>query len=127
MVGIPVKPPNGIVGDVNQDGFVQGNGTGPAADDDVTAFVQGWLTTGHSTALAAYTHGDLNFDRITDIADWMVLNRLDPAMGSSILATLAVPEPTCYGLMLVAFPLFCCSTNRCRTISPCVVSRGATT
>jgi hypothetical protein len=33
-----------IPGDVNLDGILSGNGSGPASTDDITAFVQGWGT-----------------------------------------------------------------------------------
>lgn len=101
VVGIPFGPPNGIVGDVNQDGLVTGDGTGPAATDDVTAFVQGWLTQGHTSVLDAYTHGDINLDRVTDLYDWSILNHLSPAMGQAVLSALnEVPEPTSMPLLL---------------------------
>jgi hypothetical protein len=101
VVALPyaLGPPNGIVGDVNQDGIVQGNGKGPAETDDVTAFVNGWLTTGHASVAEAYGHGDLNLDRITDLSDWILLNRLDPAMAQAALGALRlVPEPASGGL-----------------------------
>ncbi|RIK78126.1 MAG: hypothetical protein DCC67_11915 [Planctomycetota bacterium] len=99
VIGIPFGPPNGVIGDVNQDGLVIGDGTGPAASDDVTAFVAGWMTRGHQSAPAAYMHGDLNLDRVTDLRDWIILNRLNPAMGQAVLHSLAVPEPA--GAMLL--------------------------
>ncbi|MCC6492907.1 MAG: alkaline phosphatase family protein [Pirellulales bacterium] len=107
VVGIPFGSPNGVVGDVNQDGVVSGNGKGPLATDDVTAFVAGWMTRGHASAPAAYMHGDLNLDRVTDLRDWIILNRLNPAMGQAALAGLAVPEPAAWilagvGIALVA-------------------------
>jgi hypothetical protein len=100
--GIPFGPPNGLAGDVNQDGVIAGNGTGPAATDDVTAFVQGWLSSGHTSVLDAFTHGDLNLDRTTDLRDWIILNRLDPAMGLAAQALLAAPEPTTSAHAVVA-------------------------
>ncbi len=97
VVGIPYVPlgaPNGIEGDINQDGVVSGDGTGPAASDDVTAFIDGWFQTGASSIAEAYGMGDLNLDKRTDLADWLILNQLDPAMGVAALAALnAVPEP----------------------------------
>lgn len=96
--------PNGIVGDVNQDGFVAGNGTGPALSDDVTAFVAGWLTTGHQGAFAQYTHGDMNFDGITDLLDAYLLHKaLLEAQGSGFpfAALTSVPEPStaCFAIL----------------------------
>ncbi|QDT73501.1 alkaline phosphatase family protein [Lacipirellula limnantheis] len=109
----PFGPPNGIVGDVNQDGVVAGNGQGPATTDDVTAFRLGWLTSGHSTASAAYMHGDLNLDRITDLGDWVILNRLNPAMGRAILASLSVPEPSGLVMLILAAAVVSTRPRRC--------------
>ena len=100
--GLPFGPPNGVVGDVNQNGVVGGDGTGPASQDDVTAFVQGWLTTGHTSVLSAYGHGDLNLDRVTDLKDWIILNRLNPAMGAAAAAAFATPEPSCLASSVAA-------------------------
>lgn len=52
--GLAVTPPNGLIGDLNQDGVVAGDGTGPIATDDVTTFVQGWLTNGAGSIVARY-------------------------------------------------------------------------
>ncbi|MBX3435329.1 MAG: alkaline phosphatase family protein [Pirellulales bacterium] len=102
--GLAFGPPNGIVGDVNQDGVVSGDGSGPPESDDVAAFVRGWLTTGHGSVAEAYAHGDLNLDRVTDLADWIILNRLDPAAGLAVMRALSpsVPEPTGLALGAVA-------------------------
>lgn len=97
VVGIPFGPPNGIAGDVNQDGRVSGDGTGPAASDDVTAFVAGWFTSGHTSVAAAYAAGDLNLDRRTDLADWILLHSLDPALARAAWRAIAVPEPSSLG------------------------------
>jgi hypothetical protein len=102
VVGIPFGSPNGIVGDLNQDGVVSGNGTGPAATDDVTAFVQGWLTSNHPTVAQSCFHGDLNLDRVTDLKDWIILNRLNPAMARAAFAGLPIPEPAACGLATLA-------------------------
>ncbi|BBO32942.1 LamG-like jellyroll fold domain-containing protein [Lacipirellula parvula] len=103
VVGLTFGAPNGIVGDVNQDGIIAGNGKGPAASDDVTAFVQGWLTRNHPSVLESYRSGDLNLDRVTDLKDWIILNRLNPAMASAALASIrGVPEPASCGLAAFA-------------------------
>jgi hypothetical protein len=104
--GLAIGPPNGIVADLNQDGMVSGNGTGPAATDDVTVFVSGWLTTGGGSIAQRYARGDLNFDGITDIADWAILNRENSSLGAAAFARLAkVPEPaTWLVLVLFVFP-----------------------
>lgn len=102
IIGIPLAP-NGIEGDVNQDGVVSGDGTGPAASDDVTAFVQGWMTSGHSSVPQAYGKGDLNLDRTTDLDDWIILHQLDPAMALSALAAIqSIPEPSTVLIALAA-------------------------
>lgn len=103
--GLPFGPPNGILGDVNQNGLVAGDGTGPVTTDDVTAFIAGWMSTGHATRLDAYRHGDLNLDRTTDLRDWIILNRLDPAMGQAVYASIATPEPA--GLVLAVVGALC--------------------
>ena len=108
VIGIPFGAPNGIEGDVNQDGVVSGNGTGPAASDDVTAFVEGWMTSGHASVVSAYMNGDLNLDKTTDLADWIILNRLDPAMALAAFNAIhgnTVPEPTSLILASFAFLL----------------------
>ncbi|GEM_PF-1857104 len=103
VVGIPFGSPNAIVGDVNQDGIVFGNGTGPAAADDVTAFVNGWMTRNHPSVYQSYTKGDLNLDRVTDLRDWIILNQLDPAMGQAVFAAFnRVPEANTLSLGMVA-------------------------
>lgn len=103
--GLVVSPPNGIVGDINQDGLVSGNGQGPAASDDVTAFVAGWMATGSGSVAERYARGDLNFDGITDIADWGILNSTSPAMGAAAFARLTgIPEPSTAWLLLIAVP-----------------------
>ena len=103
IIGIPLAP-NGIEGDVNQDGVVSGDGTGPAATDDVTAFVQGWMTSGHSSVSQAYGNGDLNLDRTTDLEDWVILHKLDPSMAFAALVALqSIPEPSTLLIVIVAF------------------------
>jgi hypothetical protein len=93
--GLAVNPPNGIVADLNQDGIVAGDGTGPAATDDVTAFVAGWLSEGGGGIAERYARGDLNFDGITDLGDWGILNRVNSSMAAAALVRLSgVPEPT---------------------------------
>ena len=96
----PVDLPIGILGDINGDGMISGDGTGTFATDDVVAFVSRWLQTG-------VTSSDLNLDGITDISDWAILNDLNPSMGQAIFATLrgenAVPQPS--SLLLVCLLL----------------------
>ena len=113
VIGIPFGAPNGIEGDVNQDGVVSGNGQGPAATDDVTAFVEGLFTENHPSVLEAYMSGDLNLDRKTDLADWIILNRLDPSMGQAVMQSLnAVPEPTSLALTGLVLLSYCVRRSR---------------
>ncbi len=95
--GLAVAPPNGVFGDTNQDGVLSGDGRGPAATDDVTALLDHWLSQGAGSLAARYSRGDLNFDGITDLGDWALLNRLNPAIGLAALSSLqrrSIPEPT---------------------------------
>jgi len=98
---VTVTPP--ILGDINGDGVVSGNGAGPFATDDVTAFVSLWLQEGGTSA-------DLNADGITDLADWQILNALDPSMGAAMAAALrgeiSVPEPSTALLLAISGLVF---------------------
>jgi len=94
--GIPANPL-----DINGDGIVSGDGTGLAGVDDVTAFVDGWLNANRHNGisfpdLSTIVNGDINFDGITDLDDWSLLNAENPAMGAAVLRALAgaVPEPS---------------------------------
>ena len=99
---------NGIVGDINQDGLVVGDGSGPIETDDVAAFIAGWLTTGHVGVYEMITHGDLNLNGLTDLGDWTILNTAHPELGEAIVESLLArnaPEPATalllvYGLLL---------------------------
>jgi glucose/arabinose dehydrogenase len=112
----PSGPPNGIVGDVNQDGRVFGDGTGPADTDDLTAFKAGWYTTGHSTILDKYTHGDLNLDGTTNLADYYLMYNAYLAAGGSAAdfdRALGVPEPSTWIMALAgAAALIACGKRR---------------
>jgi hypothetical protein len=100
----PVNALNGIDGDVNQDGFVNGNGQGPAAADDVSAFVAGWLSRGWTTNRDRYRHGDMNFDGVTDLRDWYVLANNYPAAAQLDVEALVhrVPEPAAWLMAVLA-------------------------
>ena len=83
--------------DVNLDGSVSGDGTGPAASDDVTAFVNGWLSSNEINGvrvadLGTRQQGDLDFNGITNLRDFAILNAANPALAANV-ATL-VPEPS---------------------------------
>lgn len=104
--GLEVGPPNGVIGDINQDGILSGNGAGPAETDDVTAFVAGWLSHGGGSIAERYARGDLNFDGTTNLADWGLLNTASSTLGSAVLARLSqVPEPATLALLVICLPL----------------------
>ena len=96
---------NGILGDVNQDGVVNGTGNGSIETDDVAAFIAYYGTTGYATAYEQFTHGDMNFDGRTDILDWYTLvSNHENAAGLNLQALLSgerVPEPATW--LVVAF------------------------
>jgi hypothetical protein len=97
--------------DVNLDGVVSGNGTGPAATDDVSKLIQGWnsrrLVNGVRVGdWTSRQQGDLNFDGIVDLGDaFMLRQELAAATGFaldlSMLANLAVPEPSAAALAAI--------------------------
>lgn len=94
---------NGIIGDVNQDGLVNGNGYGLPTEDDVAAFVAGWLSTGHATPYEQVTNGDINLSGTTDLADWILLKQNHVNGASLSLASLLqvqVPEPTSFAIAM---------------------------
>lgn len=117
------QPLNGIAGDVNQDGVVNGNGLGLASEDDIAAFAAGWLSTGHETLFAQFTNGDLNLDGITDLEDWLVLkeNHIDGAnLSLADALTRTVPEPSSALLLVALVAISGClhGRPRCGTHSP---------
>jgi hypothetical protein len=96
-----------VMGDVNLDGNVTGNGTGSASTDDVTAFVNGW---GYDNLAGrgdyvTWTKGDLNLDGVTDVEDFLLLRgALHGPIDSGVMRTLlggAVPEPSSTVLALL--------------------------
>lgn len=86
-------PPNGIAGDVNQDGIVD--------NQDVLAMKAGWYTTGHASSYQKYTHGDLNLDGITNLQDLYLLHEALLGSGSGADLISQVPEPSATALLLV--------------------------
>jgi hypothetical protein len=94
---------NLVPGDVNGDGVVNGNGSGPANTDDVRFFIDHWLdqrvvdgfVMGDLTSRT--TLGDLNFDGRTSLADWAMLRAAHGAGASLDLGALlgaSIPEPS---------------------------------
>jgi hypothetical protein len=101
-----------IMGDVNLDGVISGNGTGSAASDDVSAFIVGWNYsngTGVGT-VTSWKNGDLNRDGTTDVADFLKLRAaLNGQVPSAAVAALfgdsAIPEPSAAVLAVLAASL----------------------
>jgi hypothetical protein len=95
------------LGDLNLDGTVEGDGSGPPGLDDVTDFVLGWgydNGTGQGT-ITSWKNGDLTHDGKTNIQDFLVLrSALNGQISSSVMEALfgsgtfgpgngAIPEP----------------------------------
>lgn len=112
--GLTVEPPSGILGDLNGDGVFSGDGTGQAELDDVTTFLENWLVTGSGGIGDRYVRGDVNFDGVTDLGDWAILNNFNPAVGRAILSGLGqqVPEPATTATVVVGFFLLLISKRR---------------
>lgn len=102
---------NGIAGDINQDGLVNGNGLGPAESDDVSAFLANYNAQGFTSAFDSVTHGDLDFSGKTDVLDWIILyQNHENAAGLNLQQLLAgnqVHEPGSLALMVLAAALGC--------------------
>ena len=104
LAGVPSIP----VSDVNLDGVVSGDGTGLPDVDDVSAFVDGWLSvrTVNDVRVGDWTsrqHGDLNYDGITNLGDAFMLHQgLLQAGMPGLDFSLLVPEPSTSMLVLVA-------------------------
>jgi hypothetical protein len=106
LVGQPSIP----AGDVNLDGVVNGNGLGPIASDDVTAFISNWFKRNLVNGVQvgdwnSRQNGDLNYDGIVSQHDWQIL-RAGHAGGASLslgalLAESQVPEPSAAMLAMV--------------------------
>jgi hypothetical protein len=101
-------PGYSINGDLNLDGILSGDGTGPATTDDVTAFVQGWGWQQGSASVNSWKKGDLNLDGVVNVNDFFsmrsALVTANLGAGASALSAMlgsAVPEPT--SAILVAF------------------------
>jgi len=112
-----------IAGDINLDGIVSGNGTGPASSDDITAFVQGWGWQQGTANVNSWKKGDLNLDGVTNVADFFLMRNaaLNAGLvtGASALSNMfslgGVPEPGSVGLMAVAAGLGLLYRRRARS------------
>lgn len=88
--------------DINRDGIVSGDGTGPYATDDVTAFVFHWLKT---SPVSMPLPADLNLDGIVNLGDWGILNTANPQFAQAVFTALsgpAIPEPATALLAAIA-------------------------
>ncbi|TWT37907.1 hypothetical protein KOR34_28730 [Posidoniimonas corsicana] len=111
---IATTVPGGVLamGDINKDGVVNGDGSGPADSDDISAFIAGWrseqvLPGAHSNSgvgdWLTWEKGDLNLDGVTNFDDWFLLRASHPDAAALSLSTLlgqsTAPEP---GALLLA-------------------------
>jgi hypothetical protein len=96
-----------ISGDINLDGVVSGDGTGPAATDDVTAFISGWGSSQAVGNITSWKKGDLNLDGKVDVSDFLLLRSAynTAGAGASLKALTSfvgssgqggVPEPSSF-------------------------------
>jgi hypothetical protein len=99
-----------VNGDLNLDGVLSGDGTGPASTDDVTAFVQGWGWQQGSANVNSWKKGDLNLDGTVNVNDFFAMRTAlvtaNLGAGASALSQMlgsAVPEPTSVFLAACAF------------------------
>jgi len=106
-------------GDINFDGQVSGDGSGPAATDDVTAFIDNWLLRNVVDGVQvgdwnSRQNADLNFDGGVDLFDWKALRDAHPAGLALNLGALlaAVPEPGSLGLAVVGLLCLCHRARR---------------
>ena len=115
-----------IVGDLNLDGVVAGNGTGSSTTDDVTAFVQGWGVPNGTANVESWKKGDLNLDGFTNVADFFLMRNAainaGLVTGASTLSGMfgpgAIPEPSSLALVVGAIAFaFCGRRPRSRRIA----------
>lgn len=87
-----------IMGDVNLDGQVTGDGSGSAASDDVTAFVAGWMHRQTVADILSWKQGDLDQNGVTNLADFALLRdalggNVSFSQVQSLIVASSVPEP----------------------------------
>jgi hypothetical protein len=114
-------PDYSMMGDVNLDGIVSGNGSGAASVDDVAAFIAGWNYnngTGRGS-ITSWQNGDLNHDGRTDVSDFLKLrgalnSKVTSATLASLLGISEVPEPSTGLLVLLGVSMLGLSARRRR-------------
>lgn len=93
-----------VLGDINLDGVVTGDGTGTWESDDVTALIEGWGWDQNDADVISWKKGDLNQDGRTNLLDFVELRSALPAATAASLnleqllsgggGGTAVPEPS---------------------------------
>lgn len=109
-----------VPGDVNGDLVVNGDGTGDASEDDVTFFIDNYLSQQVinfevvGDLNSRLMMGDLNFSGTTNLFDWIILvqNHEDAALASSLnlgdlLEVRGVPEPATAASCIMLLVLSC--------------------
>lgn len=96
-----------MIGDVNIDGVVTGDGTGTPENDDVAALVSGWGVDNLAGKgdYDSWKRGDLNLDGKTDVQDFLLLRGAlnEPIANQAMQAMFGgVPEPTSAFLGILA-------------------------
>jgi hypothetical protein len=84
------------LGDLNLDGTVSGDGTGPPGTDDVTDFIVGWGYNNGSGmgTITSWKNGDLNHDGKTNVQDFLMLRgALNGQISSSVVTALFGDSP----------------------------------
>ncbi|WP_425395151.1 sialidase family protein [Aeoliella sp.] len=109
-LGTIAPPPqwNGLVGDINQDGILFGDGTGSVETDDISAFVASFgmrNLPGLEDQYTSYLHGDVNFDGRTNMLDFGIVRYAWLEEGLNVAAVFgsatSVPEPSCLALFAI--------------------------
>ena len=105
-----------IPGDVNLDGVFSGDGTGLAEEDDVTAFIEGWMTVLPTDDIETrWTKGDLNLNGMSEMGDLALLHDVLVAAGLSFSGFhRSVPEPAAIVMAAVGGIAAIASTRRKR-------------
>lgn len=109
--------------DVNLDGIVSGDGTGPAATDDITRMLQGWGTRKLVNNIqfgdwSTRIQGDLNYDGVVNLNDAFMLRQAFKGIGLELnmnVFAAGVPEPSS---LVLAFVGLLAVARRRRTNSP---------